>query len=41
MSEEDLVALAGGDQAVMALILDIQNNAMLDNPRMVRIPDSF
>ena len=42
MSEEDLVALAGGDQAVMALILDIQNNAMLDNPSMgQRIPASF
>jgi hypothetical protein len=32
MSPEDLEALAGGDPEVMALILDIQNNAMLDNP---------
>jgi len=32
MSPEDLEALADGDPEVMALILDIQNNAMLDNP---------
>lgn len=42
MLPEDLVALAGGDQAVMELILDIQNNDMLDNPSMgQRIPASF